>query len=56
MRPESPQELTTTAGIVDVQEEVRAEVRLRTMAQNSRLNVVKIERVRVAQLCAEAIS
>jgi hypothetical protein len=29
--------------IVDVQEEVRAEVRLRTMAQNSRLDVVEVD-------------
>jgi len=43
MRRESSQELTTAVRIVDVQEKVRAKVRLWTMAQNSSLNVVEVD-------------
>src|SRR5258705_12639679 len=43
VRRESPQETTAAARIVDVQEKVRAKVRLRTMAQNSSLNVVEVD-------------
>ena len=42
MRRESPQKLTTALRIVDVEKDVRAEIRLRTMAQNGRLNVVEV--------------
>ena len=42
MRRESPQELTAAVRIVDVQEKVRAKVRLRTIAQNGSLNVVEV--------------
>ena len=41
VRRESPQKLTTALRIVDVEKDVRAEIRLRTMAQNGRLNVVE---------------
>src|SRR5260370_20569890 len=41
VRRESPQELTSAVPIVDVQGKVRAKVRLRTIAQNSSLNVVE---------------
>src|SRR6266478_7786954 len=40
VRRESPQELTAAVRIVDVQEKVRAKVRLRTIAQNSSLATV----------------
>src|SRR5712692_9975472 len=43
VRRESPQELTAAVRIVDVQEKVRAKVRLRTIAQNSSLNVVEVD-------------
>jgi hypothetical protein len=43
VRRESPHELTAAARIVDVQEKVRAKVRLRTMAQNCSLNVVEVD-------------
>jgi hypothetical protein len=43
VRRESPQELTAAVRIVDVQEKVRAKVRLRTKAQNSSLNVVEVD-------------
>jgi hypothetical protein len=40
--------------IVDVQEEVRAEVRLRTMAQKRRLNVVEVDGSAVVYILADA--
>ncbi len=43
MRRESPQELTTAVRMVDVQEKVRAKVWLRTIPQNSSLNVVEVD-------------
>src|SRR5258706_432395 len=43
MRRQSPQERTTALRIVDVEENMRAEIRLRTIAQNGRLNVVEVD-------------
>jgi hypothetical protein len=43
VRRESPQEITAAARIGDAQEEMRTKVRLRTIAQNSRLNVVEVD-------------
>src|SRR5712691_8674932 len=43
VRRKSSQELTAAVRIVDVQEKVRAKVRLRTIAQNSSLNVVEVD-------------
>ena len=42
MRREPPQELAAAARIVDVQQDVRAVVRLRPIAQHRRLNVVEV--------------
>jgi len=55
VRRQPPQKFTTAVRIVDVQEEVRAEVRLGAMAENCRLNVVEVDGGAVAEICAEAI-